>query len=449
MASQFKHLEFLPLDEENLIVNDNPESNLQSKACLNLGFNALNFISRLININTINNTSITEETTFLNLSYNLESLLNTTLNINSISNITNNELSKHYLKRQLNISSNKILPSFSYCQNLTFTRFKTWAGFYGTLAYYINLLEEYNEYYTPSQITYFSAKILFQYSIQVLYNSTLNTNANNNALIDFYNNALELLDNESVESDKNIYDLSINIILNNVLIRELYNELNFYEEWLKKILQWYQELNNNNINALIKDNPSSNKDRAVNTLLKCINILKEEGFDSNNIENFASGFIHQDYANNLNNLLFKLNTERSQITYIKIDNQITTDIEELLIIEFIDNISKFRKPYDFKNACNLIQEFYCPPGGYSLLLISLASCLINRAYILSYQNINSKENLNISDIYKRILKLIGMAGILLIKSNNSTAQITGTNILKTFELYIEEIDPTNLLDNYK
>ena len=30
MATNFKHLEFLPLDEENLIVNDNPESNLKS-----------------------------------------------------------------------------------------------------------------------------------------------------------------------------------------------------------------------------------------------------------------------------------------------------------------------------------------------------------------------------------------------------------------------------------
>jgi hypothetical protein len=451
MATKFKHLEFLPLDEENLVVNDNPESNLQGKSCLNLGFNALNSLNRLININNINNTSTTNQINFLNLSYNLESLLGTILNINSIANISNTELSNHYLKRQNNITNNKILPSFSYCQNLTFTRFKTWAGFYGTLSYYINLLEEYNEYSTPSQIAYFSIKSLFEYSIQVLYNANLNSssaNRNNNLLIEFYRNSIELFDKDSLESDKDIYNLSINIILNNPLTRELYNELTFYEDWLKKIINWKTQLDISNTYT-IKNNPESNKERAINTLLQCINIMQEEGFDTNNIKNLSAGFIHQNYPNNLNDLHAKLTNERNNITYIKIDGQLINNTEELLIVEFIDNISKFRKPYDFKNACNFIQEFYCPPGGYSLLTIALATCLINRAYIISYENINNNEDLSISNNYKRIIKLLGLASILLIKSNNSTAQIIGENILKTFEIYIEDIDPTNLLDNYK
>jgi hypothetical protein len=448
MASNFKHLEYLPLDEENLIVNDNPESNLQGKACLNLGFNATNSINRLINIAEVNKASSSDDINFLNLSYNLESYLCTLLNINSISNIDNTELSKHYLKRQSNINSNKILPSFSYCQNLIFTRFKTWGGFYGTLSYYINLLEQYEEYQTPSQIIHSSSKSLFEYSKQVLFNSSINNNINNDLLITFYSNAIELLDNESIESDKNIYNLSINIILTLPLIRELYSELNFYEAWLKQIIEWELSLKSNNIIYSIVDNPSTNKERAINTLVSCIKILQKEGFDFNNLKNLSSQFIHQTYPNNLSNLISRLSIERLNITYVKLDNDLSTTIEDELIISFMDNVSKFRNSYDFNKACNIIQEFYCPPGGYALFLITLASCLFNRAYIISYQNINSTEELNISNNYKRILKLIGLASILLIKSNITTAQTLGINTLKTFELYLEDIDPNNLLDNY-
>lgn len=447
MATNFKHLETLPLDEDNLIINDNPESNLQSKACLNLGFNALNSIERLFNIVNINNNSSSQEPSFLNLSYGLESLLATVLNLNSVSNITNTQLSPHYLKRQTNINANKILPSFGYCQNLTFTRFKTWGGLYGSLPYYINLLEEYEEYYTPSEITYYAAKSLFQYSKQVIFSSSISSKLNNDLLISFYDQAVNILDDESLEADKQIYNLSINVILSHPLIRELFTELNFYEEWLIKIIEWKQKGTRNNENISIEDNPSTNQQRAINTLLKCNYIIQELGFDNNIINNLSASFIRQSHSSNFNELISKLSEQRKECTYIKITNETPSDLSEILIIEFLDKISKFRNPFDFKDACNLIQETLCPPGGYTLLLLTLSACLINRAYILSYNNINNTEDLR-SNTYKRIIKLLGLASILLIKTNNTTIQIVGENILKTFEIYIDNIDSNNLLDNY-
>lgn len=445
MATNFKHLEFLPLDEKNLIINDNPESNLQSKTCLYLGFNAVNSIERLLNINNINNNSTNEELSYLNLSYYLESFLVTLLNTNTISNITNTELSPHYLKRQKNISSNRILPNFSYCQNLTFTKFKTWAGLYGTLSYFINLREEYEEYYTPSQITYYACKSLFQYSKEVVYNSSLTKNLNNDLLVNFYETADFLLDQSNLESDKQIYNLSINVILSHPLLRQIYSELNFYEKWIPKIIQWEQTLNSP---LFIIENPDTNIQKGINTLLQCLNLLREEGFEVSNIKNLSSSFIHQTYTPNISRIIQGLSTIRNQSTYIKLDTK-DLQVTDVLAIEFLESVSKFRQPYDFNNACNLIQECVCPPAGYSLLLLSLSATLINRAYILSYENINNLEEFTGSPIYSRIAKLIGLAGILLLKTNNRSIQITGENLLKTFKLYIQNIDTNNLLDNYK
>lgn len=448
MASDFKHLEFLPLDEENLIVNDNPESNLKSKACLNLGFVAFNTISRFINILNINKLSAPNDNTFLDLTYILESILINALTINTISNPSNTELTAHYKKRQLNINSNKILPSFSYCQNLTFTGFKPWGGFYGTLNYYNNLLEDYEEYQTPSEIISLATQQLFKYSASVAYNAFLNKgDINYQLLSNFYIEAQNLLNNDSIESDKNIYNLSLNIILTCPLIKEIFNELTFYQQWLLKIYEWHTKLNRNNIVLQIIDNPSTNEERANNTLLRIINILNEEGFIVNENLDMASSFIKQSYSPNLSRVINKISIERNSITYVKLDNNIKTQ-GELFVIEFIDNVSKFRQEYDFNKACNIIQETFAPPGGYALFLVALANILFNRAYILSYQNINDSSELLTNNTYKRIIKLIGYACILLIKSNLPHAELISINTLKSFKIFLTEIDPNNLLDIY-
>lgn len=448
MASNFKHLELLPLDEENLIVNDNPESNLKSKACLNLGFVGLNTISRFINILKINKLSAPNNNTFLDLTYILEGVLINTLTINSISNPSNTELTAHYKKRYLNINSNKILPSFSYCQNLTFTGFKPWGGFYGTLNYYNNLLEDYEEYQTPSQIINLATQQLFKYSASVSYNAFLNKgDINYQLLSNFYTEAQNLLNNDSIESDKNIYNLSINILLTCPLIKEIYNELTFYQQWLPKIYEWYTKLNRRNIILQIVDNPATNEERANNTLLRIINILNEEGFITSDNLSMNATFIRQAHTPNLSRVINKISLERINVTYVKLDNNVKTE-GELFVIEFIDNISKFRQEYDFNKACNIIQETFAPPGGYALFLVTLASTLLNRAYILSYQNINNNSELLVDNTYKRIVKLIGYACILLIKSNLPHAELISINILKSFKIFLTEIDPNNFLDIY-
>ena len=448
MATNFKHLEFLPLDEENLIVNDNPESNLKGKSCLNLGFIALNSLSRQINIATINKLSSNNDNNFLDLTYILESLLITSLNINSITTPDSTDLTNHYKKRQTNVNSNKILPNFSYCQNLVFTSFKTWGGFYGTLSYYINLLEDYEEYLTPSEVIYYSTNKLLEYSRTVSYNAYLTkSDINYSLLSNFYLEAEAVINQDTLESDKQIYNLSINLLLASPLVKEIFNELIFYEKWLVKVLEWKATLNKNNVKYTIINNPSTNLQKAVNSLLKIVNIIQEEGFGSKDLINLSAPFIRQNYPKNLETLINKLNIERVEATYIKLNEEAKTT-EEILITEYLDRISKFRTAYDFNKASNIIQETFAPPGGYALFLITLANTLFNRAYILAYTNIKNKEELITNIIYKRIVKLIGYACILLIKTNLPHAEIIALNTLKSFKIYLTDINPDNLLDIY-
>ena len=444
MASEFKHLEYLPLDEDNLVVNDDPESNLRSKSCINLGFIGLNTITRFKKIGAINAQYI-QGIDFLDVSYALESALMTLLTLDTISNPQHTEVTEHYSKRNVSISANKILPSFGYCQNLTFTGFKPWGGLYGTVAYYINLLEDYEEYYTPSEIAYFSINSLIDYSRSVSYNAYIN-NANTDYLLmsEFYERAKTIIDDESLEADKKIYDLSKNIILTSPLIQESYAELRFLIEWIPKVFDWYLA-NLSKYNLQVKEAPTTNEQRAINTLFKVIIATYENGFSKQFSSNMPAKFIKQSLPSNTYNLLEAVGNIRSTITYV-IENESIKSEAELLTIELMENLSKFRQPSDYFKASNTILETFAPPGGYDLFLVALATQLVNRAYILSYKNINSAENIFLSDVYKRVNKLIGYAGILLIKTSLPHAQTFGINLLKTFKIFLTDIDPNNLLD---
>ena len=443
VQSNFKHIEFLPLDENNLIINDNAENNLRSKSCLNLGFNAVTVLERFENINRVNINSVETITSFLDLSYTLETVLTTLLSINTFSNPANTEVTEHYRKRSLTISSAKILPSFGYCQNLTFSRFKTWGGLYGTLSYYIHLLEDYEEYYTPSEIVYYAAKSLFQYSGEVSYNAYLNKKSVPSYLTisEFYRQASALIDNSDVSADRAIYNLSKNIIIAIPIIRDIFTDLEFYNNWIPKVLTWFNQQDNRT--AL--NNPTTNQERASNTLLNVAYKTYENGLGIKTLSYLPSKFIRQNLSQNVYDLVSSLATVRTNSTYVEINGANLTE-EELLVQEFHNNISNVRTNYNYYDANNLILETYTPPAGYTLFLTTLSTILINRAYIIAYRQILLNKDLFSSEEYKRILKLIGYGSILLIKSGLPHIQAIGINLLKTFRIFLANIDPNNLLD---
>lgn len=441
--SNIKHLEFLPLDEDNLIINDSPTSNVRSKACMNLGFEVLNTNERFINIANINNKSIANSNSFMQLAYSLETMLINCVSLSSISNPGNTDTTEHYKKRLEVISNAKILPSFSYCQNLLFTNFKIWVNYYGTLGYYISLLEEYDEYLTPSEIIYKSVLSLCDYNNSLAYNKFLIT-GNNSFLIcqELYSKYKELINKEDYISDKELYNLSKDFIQSIPLIQDIYGDLIFYEQWLPKVFNWYSNLKDTTINEEALDN----KTLAKNTLVKIVKSFLSNGLTSKNINGVSSRFIKQSINNNIFERFEELINIRLQSKYTEKIDYAPSNEEELLVIELFNRIPSIQKTYRYLDARNFILEVFAAPGGYSLLLISLAATLFNRAYILSYEKRLFTEDIQTSKTYKRVLKLVGYGAILLIKTSLPSAQLFGSNILKAFNLYIQDINPTNLLD---
>jgi len=444
-TSNFKHLEYLPLDEDNLVLSGDPESNIKSKSCINLGFIALNSISRLQSIIGINNASATTYDSFLDFTYSIESALATILSLNSISNPQNTEVTEHYKKYQIAISAGKILPSFTYCQNLIYSGFKTWAGLYGTTSYYINLREAYEEYLSVSEVAYWSTIELFKYAQTVTYNGYLSTRDRNylvssNLLVDL----LTAIEDDSTESDRNIYNFSKFLITGIPIIAEIYSELRFYREWLVEVLQF---MSTDKIRLI--NQPKNNSEAALNTLTRVVQELRELGINSDNLERIDSKFIRQTVSYNIFEMCQRLIQVRKESTFIEIaEQQVGITKQELLVNRFHQVISINRVSVDYILAGNLILTSFAPPGGYAFTLLGLATILLNRAYIVSYRNVKSNEKLANSPNYRRSIKLIGYAGILLVKTGLPHLQSFGINLLKTYRINITNIDPNNLLDIY-
>lgn len=444
-TSNFKHLEFLPLDEENLVLSSNPESNIKSKSCINLGFIAVNSISRIKNIIQINKDSATAYESFLDFTYAIESALATLLALNSISNPQNTEVTEHYKKYQVSVAAGKILPSFSYCQNLIYSGFKTWGGLYGTVQYYMNLREAYEEYLSISEVAYFSVLELFRFSQNIAYSNYLNLNDRNylvasNLLTDL----ISSIEDDSVESDRNIYNFSKFMVTAVPIISDIYRELRFYTEWLPNVLQYMTSSRLNIFNQ-----PKNNREAAINTLTKVVQELRGLGISVDNLRNIDSSFIRQTLSYNIFDMCQKLIDVRKSSTFIEVEESLAgVTEEELLCNSFHQVISINRAPLDYINAGNVILTSYAPPGGYAFALLALAVILLNRAYIVSYANVSRGATLENSPEYRRSIKLIGYSGILLIKTGLPHLQAYGVSLLKTFRLNITNIDPNNLLDVY-
>ena len=442
---QFKHLESIPLDEENLVLGDNPEVNIKSKACIHLGFVSLNSIGRYVKISEINKKRLSEGSIskFDFLTNLLEQFLITSLNLSTISNLDNTEITEHYRRRNISVSNIKILPDVNYCQNLLYSKFRPWSSIYGSLGYYNVLAEEFEEYYTPSEIIYYSSKEAIQYSRKVALEQLAVTQNNNyRSLAELYTGLYKVLDEDSENSDEVLYSFSSDVITKVPMLALIYRDLNFYSDWLYKVYNWY--INKTTTPELVED-PKTNKERATNTLLKIIEVMLSNALDGDSFTNLGSKFIRQNIDSNLFDIFDELNFIRRSSTYIKID-QVSYNAEEELINEFFEVISINTQAYKYREGSHLLLSSVIPPGGYAMLLNLIGCNLLNRAYILSHKELTNPNTITSSLVYNRILKLIGLAAICFTKTNISHIVSNGSNLLSTFKLNLTNIQINNLLD---
>ena len=444
---EFKHLESIPLDEDNLVMGENPETNIKSKSCLNLGFVTLNSLNRYRNLIEVNKEALVNAdlTTFPSLVKLLEQFLVTSSNVSVIADLENTQITEHYRRRNITVSNLKILPDINYCQNLMYSKFKPWSSIYGSLAYYNILSEDFEEYYTPSEVIYYSAKEAIDYSRKECIKSLATTRDNNYRLLAAqYVDLYKTLDEDSESADDRLYSFSNTVITRTPLLALVYRDLEFYSKWIPKVFTWLESARVNG--KFIKiENPSFNRERAQNTLVDIVNILLDNVLDQDNFSNLGSKFIRQTIDANLFNILDEIVRIRRISTYIKID-QVEYTLEEELVNEFFEVIDVNISYSKHREGSYLILNSLMPPGGYAMLLNLLGCVLLNRAYILAYREINNSNSIVNTSVYPRILRLIGLASICFTKTNLSHVISNGLNLMSTFKLNITNIEINNLLD---
>lgn len=445
--ADFKHLEILPLDEDNLVLSEDTEGNVRSKACLNLSFCISNSLSKLARIIRIAENGVNpQDNSFVDVSYILEVFLASILNVNTISDPAQVDIYEHYRRRQTQVSASKILPSFKYCQDITYAGFKVWGTHYGTLGYYNFLNEDYEEYLSPSELVYYSTLRLIALSRETAYTSLLSLNSPDyRLLVDLYTTYESLIQSNNPDADIDIYNIQKEVITGIPVLADMIASLRFYQDWVPDVFEWYIEQVSNGVNVTLIGKPSTNQERARNTLIRVVQSLLTQGLDEFAFTNLYQSYIRQNIHANLYEALDQITTIRKQSTYLEV-NTATQSVEEDLVQRFHGGISLIATNLNFRTGSNLILSAFCPPGGYTLLQVSIAATLINRAYILAYRASTTREEVQGTNTYKRIIKLLGLAGLTLIKTNKPHLQATGVNLMKTFNINLTNIQPNNLLD---
>ena len=185
-----KYLEEVPVDSDLLKNKDDINNSLAFRSYLNLGFNSISAVDRLSNLHEIQRIELDYQTeaSLYTLLLSIESYICTLLWAPTFNNMDRSIITEHYRRRRIKVSSNKILPTESYARELMFASIKTWGTPYGSLGYFIHMLEGVEEYLSPSQMVNVAATSLIDISkaaasgkeyepqISIPYDSVLNLN---------------------------------------------------------------------------------------------------------------------------------------------------------------------------------------------------------------------------------------------------------------------------------
>ena len=454
MAIIAKHLELLPVNDSDIRPSDSIKQTLLGKSCINLSFQSLSTISRLQKQSLLNSQELagvrfgSSQSTLHQYNKQLEQLLITILQIPCVSDFNRTKLTEHYRKYKININNNKILPSNGYCENLMFTNFKNWGGMYGTIGFYINLLEEYNEYLTPSQIVFKSTLGLLQYIDSIQLEKLLFNEEDQvaNVVIRINNRFRNLMSQDRQGADSDIYNLFKETIVD-LKLSETYTSLLFLERFIPELMKWYFKRFDRNKRVEPPQYPTDVKSQAAyDTLIQAAKACVFYGVDEYNIQKLGLGFIHQFISPRYFDLFADLIRVKNTTGYVQTDTA-PVNTEQALVESFLDNLNVSINPNRLRNDSTIILQNVAPPGGFNMWLAILAANLLNRAYIFTHRsNTPDTEDVENSRIYKRAIVLQVKAGLLLLKASLKELQVFGLNIISMTNIELEGIDPANLLD---
>ncbi len=413
--------EFLSLDttgiEGGLLQADQPLAKvLDYRKQLNLALNNLGAESRLANYQGQLKKLLPnqEEIRISDLNKVLESYLCTLLSTSTIGSLDGKNLSSHFCRRKLLVAGHFQGATSDFLDTLVFTNQKTWGTSYGTLGYQLNRLSKLEHYLSPSEIveltsrSYFGLESIFQ---------TLGLRLQT------------LMNQDSLDADYLLYQTSIELV-NLESFKQVNKQFQFYQSWLPKVIEFY-------LSPLRSGTPlqsqTLNQKSAQETLSQIAQYCLRLGIET--IPNLTYELMHQTLAPAFFSFLDELSALRASSLY-DLTNA-GTSLEELLVIELLTEIPSNTQSNIRTLNYQILKEL--GPGGFNLFLVTLASVLLNRAYILSHPTQTIYKDyliypiqINLPELLLligRLYKLLYYAGYLLLKSNLEHLQGLGKNLI--------------------
>lgn len=393
--SKYINLLSTPLSQLDLRKID-LKSTLTFKKYLNISFDIYKTQSALVKHQKVIRGILNRDTPFrirdLNLS--IESFMYILCYTSTIVD-TNEKISPHYTRRTSTIDTSFLSIRNVYLEDLLYTFQSTWGGMYGSLAYNLYLLEDNSHYLSISEI---SRRCIKYFTLP------------ENSLSQWGTNLLIILSDDSPTSDAALYSCQISIFKSLELEQTLIS-LNFLSSFLPSLIYWYE--NSNSTSEVIRD---------------IVTACYVNGYSSDNLQDLSFKYVHQEITSNFESLYSELSLIRKRLALTNGLNQ-----EELFINSFVENFDPIS---NIKDKSYLILQDLFPPGGYNTLLVSIASELLNRAYILShYSTINysdkptSDNSSEVLILMSRINRILYYAGYTLKKSNLNSFNLLGNNLI--------------------
>lgn len=406
-------MEFKQLNLDQLPINPLEDTNsIEYKNQLNLAFNTTQALANIDDYLASLNRKIQERpNTVKTLNLVLESYLYLLLTTTTISNLDNSKLSSFYSKKKKVDLSYFQSINPTYLENLNYTNYRVWGANFGSLGYYLYLMQSNKHFAHPSKLVRMSVEELIKRL----------------EMPNFVTKVLSLISSDKLVDDYNLYQTSSSLI-KELELNKAINQLQFYEEWVQELLIWYSSISQSNIVNPYKENTSAYK--SFNLLIEMSQSLVRLGLYIESFKNLPYKFLHQEIDLVVLEGIQTIVTLRKQKQF-----EITTDLsneEKLLSKLFINikviNTAEFITAESYRLlSLNLI-------GGLNMWLTTIAAELVNRAYILTfnqYSNSNLypiENNEGLISLMDRVYKLIFYAGYCLKKTNLNHLQLIGSNL---------------------
>jgi hypothetical protein len=366
-------------------------------------------------------------------------LLSQTLNSsNKLAPIAHTDHYQNFLK--LNVPNDLAYPQ-ELIEDLIYTGRNTWATELGTLGYFLNFNYSHASAHNlnPGELAYKSVISFLSHQSQT----------RNLKLSQIYLDYLSLAQQPTEENALLFFDLTVDI-WQGLDCRQVFKLLEFMESFLPELMTWYLNLNPiKKINkveielekiarlCLTKNLDFSGTEAWSDSRLSAVRSVSKGRSESFNFKHdFVFGNLPPIYLTLFKEILAQRSLMLDDLKIELLEDSIPG---EALLKKYLSNIPLGLDVDLIKNKYLQLVSQLAPPGGFNLLLVTVANFLLANAY-----NLLARTTSELTLEYPTVNQFCALAGNCLLRTNLNHLQILGKNLLVLANLNLN-INPDELM----